>query len=1430
MKKLLFTISMSFLSIFCLYSQEGNWEWARLFQSNGAIVTDSWGMDMCMDVNDNVYIVGVFRTPASLTIGTQTLTNRGLYDIFICSFEADGEFRWAKSIGCSQVDDIAGLVIDGGDLYLAGAFNGLTVYFTDTETLTNSVGTSPYNYDSYIAHYQTSDGSFLGAKRVFWGTNNQRLQDMTLDNFNDYLVVVGQFTNQLIYNNGVQDTTINPLGTKDFIIARFDLSGGFDNLQFHDLKRFYSDQASTSLKQVNMSVIGSNHNGYFISGDLYGTLTFLPTKSITGTSATKADALVFKVDNNLAYEWARRGGGTAYDHVNSSGSDNSGNVYLAGKFEGQNGTFDSTDTYQSRILKSKGLMDFYIAKYNREGRLLWLYQVGYAGNDDAFGMAIQGNYLQVAGNVSDEGNTNTGFIKLDLAGNYINQGEMHGDGEDVGKGVTFDSHGFTVITGYFNSGTLYFGPRTDPDTILVNTSGTYDAFLGKYQYPLTIVQEEVRDVSCNGGNDGYIRLRAEFGAGCYTWSWEHETNPTPVADSLVAGTYIVTLTDCEGDTAKATIHITEPTKISISRTITNVSCFNGSSGAINISPSGGTPGTPPTYAYFWSGGSGLNPTAEDQTGLSAGSFTVRVTDDNGCWLDSTFNVTQPTRLIIDNLRKWDVHPCSSSNGSAKVYVSGGTPNYGYLWSNNKTTDSIGSLSRGDYSVKVTDANSCSVTSQIITIIDSCEVNLIIDNVNNVSCHDGSDASIILSTFGGQRPYTYSGIAELGLNDSIAENLIAGNYKIVVTDNLGDKDTVDVSITQPSQIFVTVQLTDVICFGESTGKINITVSGGTPPYQHRWSTGATTEDLTNIPFGNYSDTITDANGCVLIKNYVILQNPEIKLSNSKIDSVSCFGLNDGAIDITVSGGITPYSYYWLEKNWDPKDGLTSQDISDLFAGEYSVEITDDSGCVKIDTLIVPQPDLIHILLDSVKNSCPGRDDGKAWIHAIGGNGGNIYTWEPSGKTGNFVEDMPPQCYDVTVVDKKQCQSVEEVCIPENDPISINLDVIKHILCTDSCDGSVFITTSGGTPPYNWLWFPDGETTEDIINKCAGNYNVTVTDAASCSAISPTYEIEDQSVPTVIIRQDKYDITCFESNNGEIVLKADGAQPMSYSIDNGTSWQSDTLFTGLSARSYITVFKDGNGCFSYGDTLLITEPLEIQITAIIANDSCYGNSNGTITTNIAGGTHPYNCLWDDGPVICDRNGLLAGSYTLTITDDHGCNKDTTFTVTEPSELKISDVDILGSTVTIFVSGGTDPYIYRMVGGVVPIDSSKAGNLFYNLGGEYKVYVEDIKGCKDSIDKTDIPKLCCVSIDELSDNSGISLYPNPTTGKLTVEIEARDNKDIYLEIVNLMGQLIWKKELQNNGQPRFVEVIDMSQQSKGTYFMRVNGLPVHTKILLE
>ena len=265
MKKILL---LTIATIFCVvqsYGQGGTWEWARLFDTIGGIVTENYDMELAVDDNNNLYALGVFRD-IDLKIGTETLLNRGKYDVFICSFDPVGNFRWAKSIGSAQNDDFAGLVVDGDNIYVAGAYNGADVYFTGTDFLA-----ADNKYDSFIAHYKT-DGTFQSAKRIFWGQDVQRVKGLTYDKLNDYLVVVGQFKTQIIYFNGVQDDTITVSGPKDAFISRFDISAGFSNLQYNDIKTFYGDETETIFKQVSNSIIGTSNTGYYITGDCFGHL------------------------------------------------------------------------------------------------------------------------------------------------------------------------------------------------------------------------------------------------------------------------------------------------------------------------------------------------------------------------------------------------------------------------------------------------------------------------------------------------------------------------------------------------------------------------------------------------------------------------------------------------------------------------------------------------------------------------------------------------------------------------------------------------------------------------------------------------------------------------------------------------------------------------------------------------------------------------------------------------------------------------------------------------------------------------------------------------------------------------------------------------------------------------------------------------------
>jgi hypothetical protein len=319
-------------------------------------------------------------------------------------------------------------------------------------------------------------------------------------------------------------------------------------------------------------------------------------------------------------------------------------------------------------------------------------------------------------------------------------------------------------------------------------------------------------------------------------------------------------------------------------------------------------------------------------------------------------------------------------------------------------------------------------------------------------------------------------------------------------------------------------------------------------------------------------------------------------------------------------------------------------------------------------------------------------------------------------------------------------------------------------------------------------------------------------------------------------------CFGENNGNVcVYPSGGTFPYAYTIIPGDSSNSTGCFVNLPAGNYTVEVTDANSRSVTIDQLTINQLNPIIFNTAVTNVSCNGGSDGSITSyGMGGDAYLYNCLWDDGETTCDRSDLPAGSYTLIVTYDNGCTKDSTFIISEPAVLEITNVDTFWNTalqvgrINFTASGGTEPYIYKLSGGndhpYDTITNYNEGNFSGLAGGTYTIIVVDNNKCADSVDSTEVLESGHVSMQKLFAETGISLYPNPTTGKLTVEIEARNHQDINIEILNMLGQVIWKKYLQNIGEPRYVEVIDISKYSKGTYFMRVNGLPIHTKILLE
>jgi hypothetical protein len=286
--------------------------------------------------------------------------------------------------------------------------------------------------------------------------------------------------------------------------------------------------------------------------------------------------------------------------------------------------------------------------------------------------------------------------------------------------------------------------------------------------------------------------------------------------------------------------------MTLSESHTNVSCNGGANGAINLTVNGGTG----PFTYAWSNGA----TTEDISGLTAGPYSVTVTDANACTANLNASITEPPALLLTETHV-NVTTCGGTNGSIDLTVAGGTPPYSYAWSNGPTTEDISGLGIGTYTVTVTDAHSCS--DQKTVSITAPGAPTLGETHTNVSCNGGADGAVDLTVNGGTGPFTYAW--SNGATTEDVSGLTAGPYNVTVTDANSCSAVLGVTITEPTLLALSETHVNV-CTGGSDGSIDLTVGGGTPPYTYLWSNGATTEDLSGLTAGPYSVTVTDANSC------------------------------------------------------------------------------------------------------------------------------------------------------------------------------------------------------------------------------------------------------------------------------------------------------------------------------------------------------------------------------------------------------------------------------------------------------------------------------------------------------------------------------------------------------------------------------------------
>lgn len=827
--------------------------------------------------------------------------------------------------------------------------------------------------------------------------------------------------------------------------------------------------------------------------------------------------------------------------------------------------------------------------------------------------------------------------------------------------------------------------------------------------PLAI-SSTVTNVKCSGTNTGSISVSPTGGNPGYTYSWTPTAQTASTAVGLTNGTYTVKVTDTKGCILNSTLAVTQPLPITINTSFTNVSCFNGNNGAITSSVSGGTS----PYTYSWSPGSSTSPSP---SGLTAGNYTLTVTDNNACAATVTVSISQPALLTV--LTAVQNETCDYlNNGSITTTVTGGTSGYTYVWQpGGQTTSNISSLSSASYTVLVTDSKSCTATAAaVVTQPTALTVNF--SSQNNISCFGGNNGNVTASASGGTPNYVYSW-SPIGGSGATASNLPVGTYTVSVTDSKTCLITNTVSIIQPVDIAVTATTSNVSCNGGTNGTISTSVIGGTAPYTYFWSVGAqSTPSVSGLSAGTYTLIVTDANGCQKIMTYTITQPTPISIAFTATN-VSCYNGNNASITPTVSGGTSSYTY-----SWSPS-GLTTPNLNSLPIGNYTLFVTDANLCLASSSMSITQPSSLTLQVNSVNATCNYLNNGSATVTATGGTGPYSYLWQPGGQTTATVTGLSSGVYTVMVTDSKACTSSSVIAISQPAPLSIAFGNQINVSCFGGNNGSIGATAIGGTPNYSYSWLPSGATTSSLFNIPAGTYTLTITDNNSC-VLQNTVAIS-QPAMALSVSCSAASVTCNGGSNGVVTSAASGGtSPYSYQLNPGGTI--GAVVPNLSAGIYTATVTDFNGCVTT-NTVNVSQPGAILPITSGTNSTC-GNANGKASVTVSGGISPYTYSWTPSSATTTLvTGLLAGIYTITVTDANNCQGSQYLIINDiggptASISSSGNVSCFGGndgTATATITGGVSPFTYTWspTGG----NGLTASNL---IAGTYFLTVEDANGC--------------------------------------------------------------------------------------------------------
>ena len=998
-------------------------------------------------------------------------------------------------------------------------------------------------------------------------------------------------------------------------------------------------------------------------------------------------------------------------------------------------------------------------------------------------------------------------------------------------------------------------------------------FIGQPNFPLQLTTNAEKFLNCYNTPSGSAVAMATGGTPVYSYEWfDGSYNPIGTSDSisgLSGGSYFAKVTDANGCDTFATIQVLQmQTPLVSNNQVLGVACKGDSTGVIVAQATGSQ--SPYRYYWFMPSGDSILKSNTDQFSFSrdtlknlpSGTYDLHIYDANGCFENYTITVGEPAvSLSIDSILVSNTVTCyGESTGSAQMYVSGGMPNYYYLWDNGEQGSNAIQLNAGFHTVELTDDWGC-VVHDSVYISENPEIVSTIVVDNEVSCYGLSDGSVSVTSVGGVPSYTYfwsNGWTQIG-NSSTNSGLVYGSYYLTTQDIYGCNVFDSVLVAQPDPLFVeSSEIDSISCYGYDDGLAYAYASGGTSPYTFYWDSLSGYIGDTNgmLSPGVHTVYVVDSRGCQATDTVLTHEPPvfEVDILDQHTILPYCIGVASASLTSLANGGTPPYTYQWDDNPITPQ---TSPIASNLLAGIYTITVTDSRGCIvtdtkDIDTVTNTMTSTVSslIMYNGYHVSCYGANDGM--LRVVGGGTDHLpltYQWYgPNGfnSINDTIVDLVAGTYSVTVLDTNLCAVNTSFDITTPDALEYTvLGVLRHESCEGSCNAQLNIDLTGGVAPYTGIStdFNSGTVITSLMigdsilgDLCSGVWDISLTDVNGCSSSVMPGGISNQTVGFVNQTSAQVDmnsivnVLCYGSSTGSLdVYNPNISSNYSYTWENvnnpGVSVGTGFSAVNLPAGYYVLMaqytdslnFGPYMGCTNR-DTVEITQIDEIIIQAVIRDVDCYGNNTGRISVNpnlggsISGGNSNYILQWNplgtgSGQTI---NNLVAGFYSLSVEDANGCVKVDTFDVSEPNLLVVS-LSQSGADLTSTVTGGVPGYLYQWKEFSNPgVVLSQGISYTVLTPGSYYLEVEDANGC---IVQSDTVTYMETSLDLITDLD-VSIYPNPFTSYTKLDFGQVIIKS-EVKVVDMLGNVVDIYEIDNQREL----IIERGTKSKGVYFVEIN-----------